>query len=137
MPPTDKNQAFFYPNNPGALHVFRDGKHTLVTPSGARVRATSAGVPIPRVRMSKKDRKRARQKVKDAQAKLEATMAASYGRESEVRQGFVELLNKFTASYGRMPDELEKHALTVLAIENLPQQSPAPVAPCNTEPTLP
>lgn len=120
MPPPCPGTLHF-PNKPGNLYVFRSGKHTLVTPCGAQIRVTSEGVPIPRVRMSKKDRKRARKRADEAQAKLDGLMAASRGRESEVRRIFVDKLNEFIASYGRQPNDLEKQALTVISIEELPE----------------
>lgn len=110
-----------YTNKPKTLYVYRDQSHTLVTPCGAQIRATRDGVPIPRVRMSKKDRKRARQRAVQAQAKLESLMESCRGRESEVRRLYVDKLNEFVAaSGGRQPDDLERQALTIVAIEALP-----------------
>lgn len=110
----------FYRNKPGAFYVFRDQSHRVVAPCGAQIRCTKDGVPIPRVRMSKKMRIRARRKEQEMRQKFEQLMASAHGREAEVRQLYVDKLNEFVAAVGRQPDEQEKQSLVYVAIEALP-----------------
>lgn len=52
------------PNRPGALHV-TGGKAYRVMPDGQQRRCNEQGEPIPRIRMSKKDRKAWRQAMRE------------------------------------------------------------------------
>lgn len=127
-PEEKRRKVLIYRNTPGKLYAFRQHSNTMVTSCGAQVRVDKNGTPIPRVRASKKERLRARKKEKELRAKFAALMENAHGREREVRQIFVDKLNEWVAVMGRMPDDQEEKALTMVAIEALPPKVPTPAA---------